>query len=85
MAKIKYNITVKVGSYTDKEGNTKGRYKTVGAVMEKDDGSRFGLIDPTFNFAAIRREDGRDMVLVSFMEPKDKEDKPKQQQEAWDE
>lgn len=84
--KVKYNITVKVGSYTDSKGDTKGKYKTVGAVMEKEDGSRFGMIDPTFNFAALKREEGRDMVIVSFMEPKSKDEQPKQTaNEAWEE
>ena len=67
---IKYNITTVVGSY-QKDGETKKRYATVGKVMEKDDQSRFILIDPTFNFAAVKREEGRDMVICSLMEPKD--------------
>lgn len=70
---IKYNITVKIGSY-EKDGETKGKYKTVGQVMEKDDGSRFLLIDPLFNFAGVKREEGRDMVICSLMEPKAKEE-----------
>lgn len=69
--KVKYNITVKTGTY-QKNGETKNNYKTVGMVMEKDDESRFIMIDPTFNFAAIRREEGRDMVMCSLMAPKDK-------------
>lgn len=72
---IKFNITVKTGSYTDKEGNTKGKYKTVGQVMEKDDNSKFLLIDPHFNFAAVKREEGREMVICSLMEPKKDEAK----------
>lgn len=68
--KVKYNITVKTGSY-EKNGETKGRYQTVGSVMEKDDGSRFILIDPLFNFAGVKREEGRDRVICSLMEPKD--------------
>lgn len=68
--KVKYNITTVVGSY-EKNGETKKRYVTVGQVMEKDDSSRFILIDPTFNFAAIKREEGRDKVICSLMEPKE--------------
>lgn len=79
-AKIKYNITVKVGTY-EKAGETKGRYKTVGSVMEKDDGSRFLLIDPLFNFAGVKREENRDMIICSLMEPKEK-DAPKEE-EKW--
>jgi hypothetical protein len=84
-AKVKYNITLKVGSYQDREGNTKGSYKTVGMVMEKDDNSRFIMIDPTFNFAAIKREEGRDMLICSLMEPKEKEPKPAASDNQWEE
>ena len=66
---VKYNITVKVGSY-EKDGQTKGKYQTVGKVMEKDDGSRFIFIDPFFNFGAVERN-GKDSVICSLMEPKD--------------
>jgi len=66
---VKYNITVKTGTY-EKNGETKGKYQTVGKVMEKDDGSRFLFIDPLFNFGAVNR-DGKDMVICSLMEPKE--------------
>lgn len=65
---VKYNITTKIGTY-EKNGETKGKYQTVGKVMEKDDGSRFIFIDPLFNFGAVNR-DGKDMVICSLMEPK---------------
>ena len=66
---VKYNITCKVGSY-EKNGETKGKYLTVGKVMEKDDGSRFIFIDPFFNFGAVE-SNGKDSVICSLMEPKD--------------
>ena len=66
---VKYNITCKVGSY-EKNGETKGKYLTVGKVMEKDNGSRFIFIDPFFNFGAVERN-GKDSVICSLMEPKD--------------
>lgn len=68
----KYDLVIKTGSYTNKEGATKGRYKNVGSLMENDDGGKFLLIDPTFNFAAIRRDENRDMVIVSLYEPQPK-------------
>lgn len=68
----KFDLVIKTGSYTDKEGNPKGRYKNIGSMMESD-GKPFLLIDPTFNFAAIRRDENRDMVIVSMFEPKPKE------------
>ncbi len=66
---VKYNITCKIGTY-EKNGETKGKYQTVGKVMEKDDGSRFIFIDPFFNFGAVNR-DGKDSVICSLMEPKE--------------
>lgn len=79
---VKYNITTVVGTY-QKDGETKKKYKTVGQVMEKDDNSRFILIDPLFNFAAVKREDGRDMVICSLMEPKEKP--VEAEKTAWEE
>jgi len=75
---VKYNITVKVGSY-EKDGTTKGKYQTVGKVMEKDDKSRFIYIDPFFNFGAVNRayinKDGitivSDSVMCGLYEPKE--------------
>ena len=78
MAKKKYDLAVKVGTY-EKDGQTKGRYVNCGAVLEKEDGSKFLLIDPLFNFGAVKREEGRDMVIVSMFEPKEK-----QQGDNWD-
>lgn len=73
MANRKYDMVVKIGEY-QKDGQTKGRYRNIGSILEGEDGKMFVLIDPHFNFAAIKRE--RDMVLVGLYEPKPKEDKP---------
>ena len=78
-AHVKYNITVKIGTY-EKNGETKGKYQTVGKVMEKDDGSRFLFIDPFFNFGAVNR-DGKDSVICSLMEPKDNQQKATSEEE----
>ena len=68
----KYDLAAKVGTY-EKNGETKGRYKNVGLILENEEGKKMVMIDPTFNFAAVRREDGKDMVMVSMFEPKDKQ------------
>lgn len=72
MAKKTHDLAVKVGTYTDNNGNEKGKYKNVGIVIEKDDGGSFMMIDPTFNFAGVDRN-GHDMVLVSKFEVKKKD------------
>ena len=71
-AKKIYDLAVKTGTY-EKDGETKGKYTNVGVVLQKDDGGKFLMIDPCFNFAGVKREDGRDMILVSMFEPKDKQ------------
>ena len=68
----KYDLACKVGTY-EKKGETKGRYKNVGLILENEEGKKMVMIDPTFNFAAVKREDGKDMVMVSMFEPKDKQ------------
>ena len=68
----KYDLACKTGTY-EKEGTTKNRYKNVGLILENEEGKKMVMIDPTFNFAAVRREDGKDMVMVSMFEPKEKQ------------
>ena len=65
----KYDLAVKTGTY-EKNGETKNRYKTVGLILENEENKKMVMIDPTFNFAAVKREDGKDMVMVSMFEPK---------------
>jgi hypothetical protein len=65
------DLAVKVGQYV-KDGETKNRYKNVGIVLQKDDGSKMRMIDPTFNFAAVKLDEGRDYVIISEFEIKDK-------------
>lgn len=72
-----HDLAVKVGSY-EKDGKTKGRYKNVGMILKKDDGGEMILIDPLFNFAAVTRQEGKDMVIISKFEVKENEQKPKQ-------
>lgn len=68
----KYDLACKVGTY-EKQGETKNRYKNVGLILENDEGKKMVMIDPTFNFAAVKREEGKDMVMVSMFEPKEKQ------------
>lgn len=66
----KYDIVATVGTY-QKNGETKSRFKSVGAMMEKD-GKPFLLLDRTFNLAGLPNPQGKDTVLLSLYEPKDK-------------
>lgn len=68
MAK-KYDLVVKVGEYTDGQGQTKGRFKNVGVMMDGDKGP-YILLDRTFNPAGVGGNDGRESIIVSLYEPK---------------
>lgn len=76
-----HDLAVKIGSY-EKDGETKGRYKNVGMILKKDDGGEIIMIDPTFNFAAVKRAEGKDMVIISRFEVKDNK-KQEGTQEDW--
>jgi hypothetical protein len=69
MARKLYDLAVKTGEYTDATGQTKGRWSNVGAVVQQEDGGKFILIDPHFNFAAVQRPPGKDRVAVSMFVP----------------
>jgi hypothetical protein len=68
MAK-KYDLVVKVGEYTDGQGQTKGRFKNVGVVMDGKNGP-YILLDRTFNPAGVGGNDGRESIIISMYEPK---------------
>lgn len=71
MATKLYDLAVKTGSYTDGQGQDKGRYLNVGAVMEGDNG-KFLMLNKTFNPAGVPDLSGRggDSVLISMFEPR---------------
>lgn len=66
----KYDLAVKTGSYTDAQGQTKGRYENIGAVMQGNDGF-FIILKRTFNPAGVPNPDDRDSVMVSMFEPRE--------------
>ncbi len=72
MAKLLYDLACKVGEYT-RNGETKGRFVRAGKVMQNDDGGKFIILDRTFNPAGVPNPDGRDSVILSMFEPRDKE------------
>lgn len=69
MATKKYDAAVKVGEYTDREGNTKGKWLNVGAVLQTENGHCL-LLDRTFNPAGMPDPEGRGTVMVSLFEPR---------------
>ena len=65
-----YDLAVKTGSYTNKNGETKGRYQNVGSVMEGDNG-QFIILDRTFNPAGVPNPDNKSSVIVSMFAPRE--------------
>jgi len=67
-----YDLAVKTGSYTDKDGKDKGRWQNVGSVMQTDDGGKFIMLSRWFNPAGVPDLNGKggESVLLSMFEPK---------------
>lgn len=70
MAKL-YDLAVKTGEFTGSDGQTKGKWLNVGAVMSGNDGGQYMILDRTFNPAGLPNPENRSNVLVSMFEPKD--------------
>lgn len=68
------NVVVKTGEYTDRSGNTKGRYEKVGRVMLMDDGRKMVLLNRTFNPAGVPSD--KDSIILNFFEVEEKRDVP---------
>lgn len=66
-----YDLTVKTGEYQNNQGETKGRYLNVGAIMQKEDGGKFIFLNRTFNPAGVPNPDNRDNVILSMFKPKE--------------
>jgi len=75
----KYDLVVKTGTYTNAQGEEKGRFKNVGACMSGKDGGFFLLLDRTFNPAGAG--DG-EACLISMFEPKQREQQPQPHQQS---
>ena len=80
MAK-KYDLVVKTGEYTDRDGNTKSRFKNVGVVMDGQNGP-YILLDRTFNPAGVPGQDGRESIIVSMYEPREQSGQQAQQRHS---
>lgn len=71
--KIK-DLAVKTGSYTDRNGQTKGRYENVGSILQMDDGSKMLLLKRSFNPAGVPFKEGSDQIIISMFDPKKREE-----------
>jgi hypothetical protein len=72
---VKYDLAVKVGSYTNAQGEEKNRYVNIGVILEGDSGP-YMLLDRTFNPAGVKGSDGRDKIIVSMFKPRQNDTAP---------
>ena len=76
----KYDVCVKVSEYTDSNtGETKSRYQNIGVVMDGSNGP-YMLLKRWFNPAGMPNLEGRESLLVSLFEPRDRQDQALVQQ-----
>lgn len=68
MTRKTHDLCVKTGTY-ESNGETKGRWMNVGALMEDNEGRPFLMLNACFNPAGIQREEGRESILISCFEP----------------
>ena len=77
MSKLMYEVTVRTGSYTDKEGKEKGRYERIGSVIETKNG-------PMLKVDAIPVVEGGWSGWAYMNTPKPRDDvAPKQQRDEF--
>ena len=71
-AKKIYDLSIKVGEYTNQQGEKKARWQNIGSEFQNDDGSTYQLIDRWFNPAGVPDFSGKGSasVLVSKFAPK---------------
>ena len=80
MAKKLRDLAVKTGTYTNQQGEEKGQWQNVGALMKGDDGNEFIILKRWFNPAGLPNPDNRDSVIVScFKDDKGGQSQPPQQ------
>lgn len=80
MAQKIRDIAVKTGEYTDGQGNTKGRWQNVGALMKGNDGGEFIILHRWFNPAGVPNPEDRDSVVLSCFELRDRNERQSGQQ-----
>lgn len=86
MAKKLYDLAVKTGEYQDRNGQTKGRWQNVGAVMEGNDGNKFIMLSKWFNPAGVPDLSGKnatsESILLSMFKPQDRSGDQSQHDQA---
>jgi hypothetical protein len=67
-----HDLAVRTGTYQGTDGKDKGRYENVGHVLRGDNDEKLLLLKRTFNPAGVPNPDGRDTVILSMFEVRDR-------------
>lgn len=70
---IKKNLVIVADTYTDRNGNEKKKWQTIGQLHEGKHGDYITL-DPLVNLGAIPRKEGDSRVYVNLFDIKDRGD-----------
>jgi len=73
MSKKIKDLAVATGKYTNSNGDEKTNWLNVGAIIEKDDGGKFMILERTFNPAGIPNPDNKSTLIISMFDVKKKE------------
>ena len=73
MARKVKDLAVKIGSYTNGNGEEKGRYMGCGSLMEGDDGNQFIMLNRFINYTALPRKQGSDGILISVFDIRERD------------
>jgi len=65
---VKYNMAVKTGSYTDRDGKEKNTWLNVGVVLEGKYGP-YILLKRHFNPAGVPCDSDKDVIPISLFKP----------------
>lgn len=72
-----YDIVVTIEKYTDRNGNEKRVYETIGTVFQGQKGM-YAIMKKTFNPAGVPSD--RASFFANFYEPRERDGQQKQQQ-----
>lgn len=70
--KIK-DLCVVTRKYQTRDGQEKSNYLNIGAILQKDDGGKFMILNRHFNPAGIPNPENKDTLIVSMFDVKDKD------------
>lgn len=68
MSRKLYDLTIPAGQYTDKNGQQKTKWETIGAVFQNDAGKSFVTLKRTFNPAGVpvdQNGSNRENVIIN--------------------